>query len=110
VHVSRFPTVAALHPEIDLTFRQFIALVSEEPPREFGKSFAFRWLQSPNGPDHTMWLLYFYDHLEFFCSTHSLASVASTTLDQELAKVGALDEGAGSLPTPTASKPDSDPR
>jgi hypothetical protein len=94
VPVGRLPTVAALDPEIDLTFRQFIGLVSEEPPREFGKSFAFRWLQSPNGPDHTMWLLYFYDHLEFFCTTHSLASVA----------------GAGSLPTPTASKPGSDPR
>ena len=73
--VSRLSAMeSALDPEIYLTIMQFISLVFEEPPQEFGKSFAFRWLQSPNGQDHTLWLLHFYDQLEFFCRTHALTS------------------------------------
>ncbi len=90
--VGRFPALGAIHPEIDLALRQFISLVSEEPLEEFGKCFAFRWLQSPNGPDHTMWLLHFYGHLEFFCTTHSLSSVTGTTLERELANLCALND------------------
>ncbi len=76
--VGRFHQLADLGSEIDLTFRGFIALIEQQTPTNFGETFGFRWLQSPNGADHTMWLLYFYGHLEYFCSTYALRSIVTS--------------------------------
>jgi hypothetical protein len=70
--VCRFRQLTETDPEIDLALRGFIALIEQETLTQFGETFGFRWLQSPNGVDHTMWLLYFYGHLEYYCTTYAL--------------------------------------
>jgi hypothetical protein len=90
-HFSQFPQAFSVHPEVELALRQFIAMVAAEPAHQLGDTFAFKWLQSPNGPDHSLWLLYFYGHMEFFCSTFATGSIANCTIDEEVAKVRAME-------------------
>jgi hypothetical protein len=41
-----------------------------------------------------MWLLYFYEQLEFYCTTFPAASVAGLTLEGEIERIrGAIAEG-----------------
>jgi hypothetical protein len=76
--VGRIRQLVAPGSEVDLTFQGFIALIEQETLTSFGGTFGFRWLQSPNGTEHTMWLLYFYGHLEYFCSTFALSSTGTS--------------------------------
>lgn len=57
---------------LEETAYQFIDLISHEPLTEIGNVFGFRWIQSANGTDHTMWLFYFYGKLEYYCTTFRL--------------------------------------
>lgn len=93
VPVGRFREMANLHPEIDLALHEFIARITAEPLTEHGDVFGYRYLQSPNGPSHTMWLLYFYERLEFFCTTFSTASIEGLTLEEEIERVRAIAKG-----------------
>ncbi|WP_412021930.1 hypothetical protein [Burkholderia cepacia] len=95
VPVGRFREVANLHPEMDLALREFIALIAAEPITEHRDVFGYRWIQSPNGPSHTMWLLYFYEKLEFFCTTFSMTSIEELTLEGEIERVQTLAKGRG---------------
>lgn len=67
--VGRFRAFMGLHPEIDLAHREFVAFLRQQPLEEMGPPFAFQWAQSPNEADQSMWLLYFYGRMEFFCHT-----------------------------------------
>lgn len=68
VHHGRFPLVPEQR-EVEELILDFMMMVQEEPIRVFGQTFAFRWLQSPNGEHRTHWLLYFYEQLDFYCTT-----------------------------------------
>jgi hypothetical protein len=85
-HSTQFPQAFAVDPEVELALRQFIAATNAEPAHQLGDSFAFKWLQSPNGPDHSMWLLYFYGQMQFFCTTFAQISIANSTVDAEVAR------------------------
>jgi hypothetical protein len=39
------------------------------PPKAYGTTFAYRWVQSPNGPSMTWWLLELYGTARYVCST-----------------------------------------
>jgi hypothetical protein len=93
-HFSQLPQAFSVHPEVVLALRQFIAAVDAEPAHQLGDTFAFKWLQSPNGPNHSLWLLYFYGHMDFFYSTFAQSSIANSTVDEEVAKVRATESGA----------------
>jgi hypothetical protein len=93
LQVSRFPDAYELHPEVELAIWQFVGLLLNEPAQSLGKAFSFRWIQSSNGVDNTLWLLYFYGRLEYFCSTFHVASLESTTLEEELRKVRLASTG-----------------
>jgi hypothetical protein len=54
----------------------FVSLLSQEPAVNIGETFSYRWLQSPNGPERTIWLLLFYGQEEYFCTTAPLGEVA----------------------------------
>jgi hypothetical protein len=84
---GRFRQFMDVHPEIDLAFHEFLELLGQEPLTTIGDAFSFRWIQSPNGADHSMWALYFYGNLEFFCTTCALSSIANTSLEAEIARV-----------------------
>jgi hypothetical protein len=58
VHVG-LSSVDGVHPEIDVALREFLEFVGREPLTEIGDAFSFRWIQSLNGADHSMWVLYF---------------------------------------------------
>jgi hypothetical protein len=69
LHVSRMSQLSRINRELFDVARQFIALVKKEPGHIQGTAFAFKWIQSPNGAHNTMWLLFFYGKLEFYCTT-----------------------------------------
>jgi hypothetical protein len=49
---------------------EFVGMLRRDAPEhKMGDAFSYRWLQSPNGADQTIWLLSFYGHDEFYCST-----------------------------------------
>jgi hypothetical protein len=98
VAVRRFRALTEVHPELDLAHRQLVALVSEEPLHQVRDAFAYRWAQSPNGVDYTKWLIYFYGHLEYFCSTFIAEPIVSLSLDQEIAVTRAIDGAVAELP------------
>jgi hypothetical protein len=85
--VRRFRELASLHPELDLALREFVGLIAAEPLTEYGDVFGYRWAQSPNGPSNTMWLLYFYEQLEFYCTTFPAASLEGLTLEAEIERI-----------------------
>jgi len=93
VPVGRFREMANLHPEMDLALREFVARIAAEPLTEHGDVFGYRWIQSPNGPSNTMWLLYFYERLEFLCTTFPAVSIEGLTLDGEIERVRAIAKG-----------------
>lgn len=87
VFIGRFRQLMDVDPELDLAVREFLELLGREPLTKIGDAFSFRWIQSPNGADHSVWSLYFYGNLEFFCTTYALSSIANTTLEAEIARV-----------------------
>jgi hypothetical protein len=93
-HSSEFPRASAVHPQVELTLRRRIAVINAEPAHQLGDTFAFKWLQLPNGPDYSMWLLFFYGQMHFFCWTFAQTSIANSTIEAEVAKVRTI----GSLP------------
>lgn len=93
IPVGRFREVANLHPEMDLALREFVARITTELLTEHGDVFGYRWIQSPNGPSRTMWLLYFYERLEFFCTTFPTASIEGSTLEEEIERARAIAKG-----------------
>ena len=93
-HFSQFPQAFSVHPEVELALRRLIAAIDAEPAHQLGDTFVFRWLQSPNGPDHSLWLLYFYGHMDFFCSTFAQRSIANCTVDGEGRESSRLESGA----------------
>lgn len=56
-------------PGTELTVRTLIAKTEAQPLKKLGDTFAFKWLQVPGAPDRALWLLYFYDRLDFICQT-----------------------------------------
>jgi hypothetical protein len=94
-HSSQFPQTFAVHPQVELTLRQLIAVINAEPAHQLGDAFAFKWLQAPNGPDRSMWLLYFYGQMHFFCSTSAQTSIANSTVDAEVPKVRTIGSSPG---------------
>ena len=85
--VGRFRELASLHPELDLALHEFIGLITREPLMKYGDVFGYHWVQSPNGPSNTMWLLYFYEQLEFYCTTCPQASIEGLTLEGEIERI-----------------------
>ncbi|MGO9812952.1 MAG: hypothetical protein ACLP53_19570 [Isosphaeraceae bacterium] len=43
--------------------------LSITPPKTWGTTFGYRWLESPNGPSMTWWLLELYGTTRYVCST-----------------------------------------
>ncbi len=89
--VGRFAELASLHPELDLALHEFVGLITAEPLMEYGDVFGYRWVQSPNGPSNTIWLLYFYQQLEFYCTTFPAGSLEGLTLEGEIQRIQARD-------------------
>jgi hypothetical protein len=87
VYAGRFRQLMDVDPEVELALREFLELLGQEPLTQIGDAFSFRWIQSPNGADHSMWLLYFFGNPELFCTTYALSSIANTTLEAEIARV-----------------------
>jgi hypothetical protein len=85
--VGRFREVANLHPEMDLALREFLGMITAELLTKYGDVFSYRWVQSPNGQSNTMWLLYFYEQLEFYCTTFPAASLEGLTLEGEIERI-----------------------
>lgn len=46
-----------------------VGKLSSTQPRSWGTTFSYRWLQSPNGPSMTWWLLELYGTARYVCST-----------------------------------------
>ena len=57
-------------------FLQFVLsqLMNPNARKARGQVFAYSWLQSPNGANHTWWMLEFYGSLEYICSTWNPAT------------------------------------
>lgn len=77
IHYSRFTDLGNISPEYDQALRDFIWLISSEQLTKVGNVFGYRWIQSPNGPSNTMWLLYFFGRLEFYCATYPDQDIGS---------------------------------
>ncbi len=70
VNALGWTRVPNLDKQVQEATREFVELLYDEaPPREVGKTFAYRWLQSPNGPSRSIWLLSFYEQPLYFCTT-----------------------------------------
>jgi hypothetical protein len=67
--LARLPALDRAHREVGLAAREFIAALNDAPVRKFGRTFEYRWLQSPNGPFRSLLLLSFYQRPLYFCST-----------------------------------------
>jgi hypothetical protein len=76
VHYSRLGEPMVNGTEFEKTLLQFVAMLRQETAVKIGETFSYRWLQSPNGPERTIWLLSFYGHDEYFCTTAPLDEVA----------------------------------
>jgi hypothetical protein len=53
-------------------FLFFISIIDElnnNPLRSWGDTFAYSWVQSPNGSEQTWWMLHFYGNPLFLCWT-----------------------------------------
>ena len=100
--LGAFASSASLHPELDLALHEFIGLITREPLMKYGDVFGYHWVQSPNGPSNTMWLLYFYEQLEFYCTTCPQASIEGLTLEERSSAFGARPQKDwfSRLPTP----------
>jgi hypothetical protein len=70
IHHARREQVA-----IDADTREFFESILQDlrfvPRKSWGTTFAYRWVQSPNGPSMTWWLLEFYGTGRYVCSTFS---------------------------------------
>jgi hypothetical protein len=64
-HASQLGPVYLARQEV----RRLIDAVEAQPARKLADSFAFKYLQLPNGPNQTVWLLYFFGHEDFLCTT-----------------------------------------
>ena len=70
VNALAWTRVPNLDKEVQEATREFVELLYHEaPPREIGKTFEYRWLQSPNGSSRSIWLLSFYEQPLYFCTT-----------------------------------------
>ena len=66
IHPSRWPTIQGDARE----FLEWItAGLQTMPAKSWGTTFAYRWVQSPNGPSMTWWLLELYGTPQYVCST-----------------------------------------
>jgi hypothetical protein len=69
--------VNAIHParrahfgrEENEFFDRIIMKLRDESWRRWGSTFGYAWVQSPNGPSMTWWLLEFYGAGRYVCST-----------------------------------------
>jgi hypothetical protein len=72
VHQSR---VRFASPQTRTTMMEFVSATLETRPRCFGSSFAYWFLQSPNGWARSHWVLEFYGSREFYCFTAPIIGV-----------------------------------
>jgi hypothetical protein len=79
LHFSRVREIEEVDPEAYLALQQFVTLLWQQPRKLSGGTFAYQWVQSPNGVDNTMWLLSFYGRTEYFCSTFAVADLAEAS-------------------------------
>jgi hypothetical protein len=72
LNLSRLDDASLAGTEFKSVALDFIAMLRRETPVAKGDTFAYRWLQSPNGSERTIWLLTFYGQDEYFCTTAPL--------------------------------------
>lgn len=75
LHLSRLNDGSLPDREFRNVVLDFIAMVRNEAPVTKGDTFAYRWLQSPNGSERTIWLLTFYGQDEYYCGTAPLDEI-----------------------------------
>jgi hypothetical protein len=72
LNLSRLNDASLAGTEFKQVALDSVALLKQEQTVTKGDTFSYRWLQSPNGPERTIWLLSFYGRDEYFCTTAPL--------------------------------------
>jgi hypothetical protein len=74
IHFRRFPQIEAMSVENRDFWPMIISELLHSSQKEvWGDVFSYSWVQSPNNPDATWWLLSLYGKTQYLCSTWNAA-------------------------------------